>query len=231
MRIKAVIMSHDTPKTTKSLYDLLHGTFDVTVFNVGSHEGMSPSCPVDLYPNLYYVGCWREAMRRFGDYDVVWVIGGDVTAENSASEYKEAIETAMPFGTWSPTINGYCREVMSKNRAKGRVLNVFHLEGIASAISQDMMRMIDWDIPDGSKLGWGIDLWMSWMGWSIMSRNILDGRVSLKHPESCGYSRQSARMEMNGFLENAVGSDWDKELRTAPDLGRFDNNIREVVEV
>jgi len=98
MRIKVIIMSHDTPKTTKALYDLLHGTMDVTVFNVGSSEGMSPLCPFDLYPNLYYTGCWREAMRRFGDYDVLWVIGGDVTAQNTANEYRIAIERLCHLG-------------------------------------------------------------------------------------------------------------------------------------
>ena len=229
MRIKVVIMSHDTPKTTKALYDLLHGTMDVTVFNVGSSEGMSPLCPADLYPNLYYTGCWREAMRRFGDYDVLWLIGGDVTAENTADEYKNAIETVMPFGTWSPVIVGRSREVMSKGKANGRILNVFHLEGIATAISQDMMKIIDWDIPDGSKLGWGIDIWMSWLGWTTMSRNILDGRVSLHHPFGCGYNRFNARKEVNVFLYSAVGPDWESQLRIAPEFERFNNNIRQVL--
>jgi len=229
MRIKVIIMSHDTPKTTKALYDLLHGTMDVTVFNVGSSEGMSPLCPFDLYPNLYYTGCWREAMRRFGDYDVLWVIGGDVTAQNTANEYRIAIETAMPFGTWSPSIVGSSRDVMSRDKVNGRVLDVFHLEGIATAISQNMMRMIDWDIPDGSKLGWGIDLWMSWMGWITLHRNILDGRVSLHHPGSCGYNKFVARNEMSFFMYNSMGPDWEKEARTKPEFQSFDNNIRHVL--
>ena len=224
-------MSHDTPKTTKALYDLLSGTLDVTVMNVGSSEGMSPQCPADLYPNLYYTGCWREAMYRFGNYDVLWMIGGDVTAQNSASEYKCAIETAMPFGLWSPVIEGYCREIMHKHRAGGKVWNVYHLEGIATAISLDMMRQITWDIPPGSKLGWGVDLWMSWFGWSTMQRNILDGRVAFQHPESCGYSRQEALAEMGGFMENAVGVNWHADARLAPQFGSFQANLREMVTI
>lgn len=231
MRIKAVIMSHDTPKTTKALYDLLHGVFDVTVMNVGSSEGMSPPCPADLYPNLYYTGCWREAMRRFGAYDVLWVIGGDVTAESTAGEYRKAIETAMPFGLWSPAFTGYCREVMFKTKAAGKVFNVFHLEGIALAMSRDMMDQIGRDIPGGSVLGWGLDLWMSWVGWTSTRRNILDGRVSFSHPSGCGYSREAARIEMDTFMEIAVGPQWKEETRTAPEFGRFDRNVRELVEI
>lgn len=229
MKIKVVIMSHDAPMTTKALYDLMAGTLDVTVMNVGSSEGKGPPCPADLYPNLYYTGCWRESMMRFGEYDVVWIIGGDVTAENTAAEYREAIETAMPFGIWSPAFHGYCREVMSAPKAAGRALNVFHLEGIAMAISRDMMEQIGGDIPGGSVLGWGIDLWLSWAGWSTARRNVLDGRVSMRHPEGCGYSREAARREMDEFMEVAVGSNWKEEARIAPEFGRFERNVREVL--
>jgi len=118
---------------------------------------------------------------------------------------------------------------MSRDKVNGRVLDVFHLEGIATAISQNMMRMIDWDIPDGSKLGWGIDLWMSWMGWITLHRNILDGRVSLHHPGSCGYNKFVARNEMSFFMYNSMGPDWEKEARTKPEFQSFDNNIRHVL--
>lgn len=227
MKIKVVIMSYNTPKTTKELYDLLHNVFDVTVFNVGSREGKSPVCPYDRYPNLYYTGCWREAMRRFGQYDVLWVIGGDVTAQNTALEYQHAIETSAPFGLWSPTFDGYCREIMSKTQSNGKTFNVFHLEGIALAISGNFMRQIEYDIPGGSVLGWGVDLWMSWEGWRSGSRNVLDGRVSMQHPMECGYSRVEAKREMNGFLESVIGPQWADEAKTEPEYGEFNANIRE----
>ena len=229
MRIKAVIMSHDTPKTTKRLYDLLNGTFDITVMDVGSSEGMRPMCPSELYPNLYYTGCWREAMSRFRKYDVVWVIGGDVTPENTAIEYRTAIETAMPFGLWSPTFNGHYREIMSNKKASGRILNVFHIEGIAIAMSKDMIDQVDADIPGRSRLGWGVDLWMSWLGWSTMRRNVLDGRVSMVHPEGCGYSKEEARSEMDDFMEMTVGINWKDDARISPEFGRFERNIRAVL--
>lgn len=226
MKIKAVIMSHNTPNTTKDLYDLFVDVFDVTVFDVDSSEGKSPECPSERYPNLYYTGCWREAMRRFGDYDVLWVIGGDVKAENLGCEYRIAMETIGEFGLWSPSFSGYHRDIMSKQRANDRVLNVYHLEGISMAMSQNMMRSINWDIPKGSVLGWGVDLWMSWMGWNNDKKNVLDGRVSMWHPEGCGYSREKARSEMDGFMENSVGKNWFEEARISPEFGLFENNIR-----
>jgi hypothetical protein len=92
-----------------------------------------------------------------------------------------------------------------------------------------MMEQIGFRIPDGSRLGWGVDLWMSWIGWTSMMRNIIDGRVSLRHPESCGYSREEARMEMDTFMVNAIGNNWIRDARAAPALGRFDNNVRGVI--
>lgn len=231
MKVKVVIMSHNTPHTTKALYDLLSVVFDVTVFNVGSREGMNPVCPYELYPNLYYTGCWREAMRRFGHYDALWVIGGDVTAQNTALEYWYAIETAMPFGLWSPSIDGHSREVMSKKHANGKILNVYHLEGIAFAMSKHMMRQISYDIPRGNVLGWGVDIWMSWEGWRSGQNNVLDGRVSLQHPLKCGYCQQSAKTEMKEFLESVMGPQWNNEAKTDPEFGEFNRNIRNEIVV
>lgn len=229
MRLKVIIMSHDTPFTTRALYDIFSGTLDVTVMDVGSSKGKEPPCPADRYPNLYYTGCWREAMKRFGEYDVVWVIGGDVTARNTAAEYRYAIETAMPFGLWSPTFSGYSREVMSDDKAVGLTFNVFHLEGIALAISRDMIKQIGGDIPGDNILGWGVDIWMSWVGWTTARRNVLDGRVSMYHPEGCGYSRKEARIEMDKFMKTTVGPDWYKEARIAPELGQFRHNVRSIL--
>jgi hypothetical protein len=227
MKVKAVIMSHNTPVTTRALYEALSPVFDVMVMDSGSDEGQSPECPAERYANLYYTGCWNEAMRRFGDYDVVWMIGGDVKLENSPREYRDAILSALPFGIWSPVISGHCREVGAKKMAWGRVFNVYHLEGIAMAISGDMVRHIG-SIPGCNRLGWGIDIWLSWIGWSTGRRNILDGRVSLFHPEGCGYSREQARKEMGEFLEMAVGPNWMADTRCLPHQGLFENNLRGV---
>jgi aconitate hydratase len=75
-------------------------------------------------------------------------------------------------------------------------------------------------------LGWGVDLWMSWIGWSSSRRNVLDGRVSMCHPDGSGYSRENARAEMDGFMVEAIGPYWKEDARVAPELGRFESNIR-----
>lgn len=230
MRIKAVIMCHNTQCTTDALYYALEPILDVTVFNVGSEDGKGPTCPHDNYPNIYYTGCWKEAMRRFGDYDVLWVIGGDVTLKNTGMEYREAIETSMPFAFWSPVVDGYSRAIMHEKLVQGRVLNVYHIEGIAMAVSHEIMEKINYSIPEGSTLGWGIDLWMSLVGWNSPRCNILDGRVVMKHPETCGYSRPEAMRQMYRFLSQMFGPTWPLEVRSAEMFSSFSQNIRSVLK-
>lgn len=230
MNVKVVIICHNTPETTEKLYSGLSQCFDVTVFDSGSDEDKRPKCPADTFQNLYWPGCWREAMKRYGGADFLWVVGGDVSLMKEPAYYHYALNTMTLFnvGCWSPCVSGKCRDVMSADKAAGRVWNVYHLEGQALALSKEVMKMVDFTIPESNKLGWGVDFWFCWKSWKAGMRNVLDGRVSIYHPEVCGYNPTEALSEMAGFLALVGGPNWGPELRAHPYFERFENNLREV---
>ena len=229
-RIKAVVMSHNQPASTDELHGRLSRCFDVTVFDSGSDEGRSPTCPSERLPNLYWTGCWNEAMRRYGaECDFLWVLGGDVELLNEPEEYAYYLGATRAYNVacWSPAVRGKARPFMKADAAAGKVHSVYHLEGQALALSAAMMRAIGCALPSGSRLGWGVDVWLSWKGWTSGMRNILEGRVALGHPEGTGYDCVEAGEECERFLSAHVGGTWQLEARMVPFLERFENNIRE----
>ena len=231
MNIKTVIMCHNTPVSTKKLYKQLSEVGHVDVFDSGSDKDKKPDCPCETFENLYWTGCWKEAMKRYGDSDFLWVLGGDVLLENETWTYYEIMEDAIKYniGLWSPAVNGSCRGVMSKNTAKGKAWSVYHVEGIAMAASKRLMEEMGRDFPPGNKLGWGVDVWMSMVGWEKGMMNIIDGRVSIAHPFVRGYDSQRAWDEMSLYMENVLGKEWKTRVKMSV-KDDFDLNIRKQSE-
>jgi GT2 family glycosyltransferase len=224
VKVKAVVMCHNTPDTTARLWSELSGVFDVSVIDSGSDPEHMPLCPdVERCENLYWTGCWNKAIDMVGDADVLWVLGGDLELRAPAGDYLEAIRTAMPFGCWSPAVVGRCRPLMDSGRAAGRVLEVWHLEGMGMAVSREALEVIG-RLPEENRLGWGLDIWMCWKSWKADMRNVLDGRVRLFHPAIQGYGADDAWTEMGEFFSGFMGAGWRNELRYWSD--DFDKNVR-----
>jgi len=215
-------MCHDKPDSSALLREKLSEAFAVTLFDSGS-EKCPPKNPDVVFPNLYWTGCWNQAIHCFPDCDALWVIGGDVSLVEPAHVYRESIESAMPFGCWSPAIKGRCRPLMSVDHVMGRPWSVWHLEGVAMAVSRQLINVID-RLPSINKFGWGLDIWLCWRSWTAQMRNVLDGRVTLVHPEHCGYDGGAAMREMGEFLKSEIGPRWRDELRYWSD--DFDPNVR-----
>ena len=169
-------------------------------------------------------------MRRYGDRDFLWVIGGDISLIDAPDYFHYAFRSMMPFnvGCWSPAISGKHRDIMSAEKAAGRVWNVYHLEGQALALSKSLMDDLNHTIPEPNRLGWGVDFWFCWKSWRADRKNVLDGRVKIRHPFVCGYNVDEAQKEMTEFLAMVGGPNWGLELRAHPWFDQFENNLREV---
>lgn len=150
-------------------------------------------------------------MRLFGDSDVVWGIGGDCTLDHDPERIREAMETAFPFGTWSPAINGRAHEYMKPPVGYAKVFSVRYLEGIAFAISQPLWKIIEQFDPV-NYIGHGHDLRACFLARETRMKNILDGRVSLSHPPSSDYDLELARVQMFESLNRTVGNDWSDSM-------------------
>jgi hypothetical protein len=208
-------MCHNSPDTTERLRQALAPVVDTIVVDSGSDEGCKAKITEEVIycDNMYWTGCWNyaiELMSQRGS-DVLWVIGGDVELRSKPEEYVKAMKASWPFGCWHPVVDGVSRPLMQAKRNPVHPTQVWHLEGIAMAVSREAIKVFK-ALPRDNKYGWGLDIWMNWKSWTSNQRNILDGGVKIFHPDLRGYSSYSAHMEMLQWFENNIGKNYRDEL-------------------
>jgi len=207
-RIKAVIMHHNTPENADQLYDALSRAFDdVEIFDNGSDSDKVPVHVTRSRPNVYWTGTWNEVLATCRDYDAVWVVGGDIMLVQPPEAYRKAIESALPFGCWSPAVTGRAKPFMQAARYNGKAFKVRHIEGMALAVSKEFMEKVP-RLPEGSPLGFGQDLWMCYISRQNGMDNIIDGTVSVVHPSGTGYDMAEAGRQMEEMFTKQVGANW-----------------------
>jgi glycosyltransferase involved in cell wall biosynthesis len=216
LKIKVVILNHNTPKTVLGLYNKLSPVFDVTVFDSGSDPDKKPDCPYEDFGNLYWTGCWNKALELYGDSDVLWVLGGDVTLMSEPEKYWKCIEELWPFGIWSPAVVGRCRGLMGKNNVGDEVVDLWQLEGIAFAVNVKILKGLG-GFPKEMRIGWGCDIWLSWKCKAMNAPILLDGRVIFHHPSLQGYETQPAIQELMTFFQKNVAYPWWKAVHHESD--------------
>lgn len=232
MKVAAVIMCHNSPDTTERLRKELLSVVDrLWVVDSGSDKDSRArkTDEVIYCDNLYWTGCWNYAIQLFRetDADILWVIGGDIELRGDPKKHIECMKSAMPFGGWHPGVDGVSRALVQHSKAQGNAWEVWHLEGIAMAISRQAMHQID-GLPEDNKYGWGLDIWMNWRCWKAGMRNVLDGRVKIFHPDLRGYSSYNAHSEMFVWLESKLGKNYRDELHFWSD--GFDYNKIRVMD-
>lgn len=163
------------------------------------------------FPNIYWTGCWTNAWSEFADYDVIWGIGGDCSLKAEPQAYLQAIESAYPFGLWSPTISGRAHEYMQPTLSGGRIFSVAYLEGMALAISKQLWGAVN-PLDNQDYIGYSHDRRLSFSSRRQNLKNVLDGRVELHHPPSENYNKEEARGLMEEALERAFGPEWGDVL-------------------
>lgn len=211
VKLQVVIFNHNQRSTSETLLETLSESFDVALLDSGSrHEEVSPSTAIAVR-NEGWSGCWNEAWRAFPEADAIWGIGGDCALLRPAAEYRSAIESAWPFGIWSPMIEGASHSYMRSGDEAGRIFSVKFLEGIAFAIARPVWQAA---CPFGidNPIGHGEDLRACHASRRLMLLNLLDGRVTLAHPPSERYDREEAKRQMFEGLTRRLGPCWPDTL-------------------
>jgi hypothetical protein len=211
--IAAVILNHNKPENSDKLFEQLDGVFDrVELWDSGSDPYNIPKHLTDAFQNFYWAGCWNEIMRRFSDCDAVWMIGCDIELQGMAEEYLMCIRQSLPFGCWSPCVNGRAHPFMqAENYQHGKPVEVKNIEGMAMAVSGVLMRQVE-QLMSGSKIGFGQDFWLCYRARQLGLKNIIDGRVAVYHPEGIGYSEQDAHDEMEEIFTAEYGADFRRRI-------------------
>lgn len=205
LKIHVAIICHSQPDTTDALYRHLSECFDVSIIDSGSEPLRRPRSPHERHENIYWTGCFNEALKKHGACDVLWVIGGDCTATMTASKYRDAINSAWPFGVWSPSIVGRCRRQMARSGSVPR--EVDWAEGIAMAVAPSLLAAHE-GFPAALSIGWGCDVLAGHWARKDGRRVLVDDRVSVNHPPGTGYSQNEARKQMDSYFLSEHGCNW-----------------------
>lgn len=250
MKVKVVIFNHDQRPSAEKLVEALDPHFDVALFDSGSAEEQISPLSTERFENIYWTGCWNKAWELFPEYDVIWGIGGDCELRSQPIDFKRAIESAYPFGIWSPAITGRVAEYMavevgnaavdnveayrvdadsiavsdSVTASAGNVATVKYVEGIAFAISKQLWETTG--IFDRKNyIGWGQDIVKCHQSTEHGMSNLIDSRVQLFHPPSDRYNNMTARLLMVACMRKHLGADWESVSVSLNDLSSKTNTI------
>jgi hypothetical protein len=226
VKVKAIVLHHNKPENAEKLFFLLLSAFDdVEVWDSGSDPDKLPKCPYVGFPNIYWTGAWNEAMARYRDrYGAVWILGCDIDLLHHVGAYRAAIESAMPFGCWSPCIQGRAHPFMLHERYGGKPRSVKNVEGMAMACSGQLMREVV-RLVDGSPLGYGQDFWFCHRARKMGLRNVIDGRVRIYHPPGRGYDDGEALVQMERAFGRIGGPNFRQTIFEYSEF--FDGNLLE----
>lgn len=206
-RVKAVVLAHNRPEEADSLAAKLKDGFDdVEVIDCGSDAGMVPCSTTVALDNVYWTGAWNHVIENWSDYDAVWMLGDHIQLKQEASVYRKEIEESLPFGCWSPSVSGRAKPFMQPESYNGSRMSVKNVEGMALAVSGELMGKIGL-LPKGSD-GYGQDLWLCHMARSNRLVNYIDGVVEVYHPEGTGYDDTEFCKQMDDCFGAMYGPDY-----------------------
>jgi GT2 family glycosyltransferase len=213
LRIKVVVLHHGMPEKADDLRCLLAEEFDgVELIDCGSTPDKMPSWVTVALPNVYWQGAWAEAMKLWSDWDVIWMLGADVLLLDSPEVYREAMEKAWPFGCWSPAVQGRAHPFMlSENYEDGACRRVKNVEGMAMAVSGNLIRTIGGKFELDTKYGFGQDYWLCAKARQGGIPNYIGGG-KIYHPPGVGYNESEAHDLMEKAFSKAYGVDFRKTL-------------------
>lgn len=212
-RIKVIILNHMMPENTDKLAEQLKTSFpEVEVWDSGSSGDGIPMHLTESFGNIYWEGAWEEAMRRYSDYDAVWIIGCDIELKSSPERCRQAIESSVPFGCWSPSIEGRAHPFMKADKYNGERKSVKNVEGMCLAVSGELIRAVGSKFQVKTKIGFGQDYWFSAMARKHGMSNYIDGAVKVHHPASIGYSEGEAHNAMEHAFSQEFGADFRRTL-------------------
>ena len=176
----------------------------------------------DINEFTVYTGSGGQSHPMIDGDTVVWIDAdfgngpsGPVHYKNLSTGPASVITTSWTntWWGWSPAIDGRSLGFMEcKHYTEGVPVEVVNVEGMAMALSGELIRKVQ-KLVDGSPLGFGQDLWLSYRARKAKLRNIIDGSVCLHHPPEIGYDLEEANRQMQDTFGALFGPGFDRRGR------------------
>ena len=210
-RILCCIFNYNENEKAIQWSENLSPCFDTLILDSGSQPRCGHPTAVHL-DNIYYSGLMNEAYRRAqeGDYPWVMILTSDLEiSEKMVHPLRlrmEAISYTENVGLYQPG-NAFWGNSHSRSKARitGGIRSTNFQEGWFHLMRTDLMGKIcpiDLNI---NRLGWGVDMALSYFANREGLRILVDSDVTVLHPSGTGYNRDEAQRQMNAWLQTIPG--------------------------
>lgn len=210
-RILCCIFNHDENEKAIGWSERLSPWFKTLILDSGSNPPCVHPTAVTL-DNIYYSGLVNEAWRRAKEGNFPWVViltsDLEISPENEFPLVRkiERISRSTNVGLYQPAnARKGTSHIHSSYKWPPIIRRSWFQEGWFHMVRVDLLDKIcpiDLNI---NRLGWGIDVALSYF--SIMSRRLIlvDSGVTVEHPGGTGYNREEAERQMWQWYKTIPG--------------------------
>jgi glycosyltransferase involved in cell wall biosynthesis len=210
-RVLCCIFNYNDNQNAIAWSERLSPYFDTVILDSGSQPRCEHPTAVAL-DNIYYSGLTNEAHQRAkaGNYPWTVIITSDlkISAKNEKALRlrMEKISYATNVGLYQP---GNSRKGRSHRQSKARIWPGMRRsnfqEGWFHMVRTDLLDEICPINLDINRLGWGIDMALSYYANAKGLLILVDNDVTIVHPGGTGYSNKEADRQMENWFRSLEG--------------------------
>lgn len=210
-RILCCIFNYNENDSSIAWSERLSPCFDTVILDSGSQPPCQHPTAVHL-DNIYYSGLMNEAYRRAreGGYPWVMILTSDLGIRDRhvprLRRTMERISLASNVGLYQPA-NGIFSRSHSKSKARlwGGIRSTNFQEGWFHLVPTELLGRIC-PIDTGiNRLGWGLDMALSFFANREGRLILVDSSVRVHHPSGSGYNQDEADRQMKAWFKTIPG--------------------------
>ena len=180
--------------------------FETFVLDSGSKEQLNGK-NIKQYDNIYYGGLFGESVKLLNQKDYKWLffVCSDILIDEE--NFKNLVNTLQTIdnidklGIYQPSTTADSHNVWTNNFNRGCGLRkTSNIEGWMMLVRKDIIEELykyNIDFSTEMKMGWGIDVLLSYISLRMGYKNMVDDNVIVTHPNSpAGYNTDVANSEM-----------------------------------
>ena len=221
-RILCCIFNYNENPKAEGWANRLSPYFHTVILDSGSNPPCKHPLAVNL-DNIYYSGLMNEAYSRAvqGGYPWVVVLTSDLGISERAARAlchrMDKLSYSTNVGLYQPA-NGIFSKSHSKSKASlfGGIRKTNFQEGWFHMARTDLLgRICPVDL-SVNRLGWGLDMGLSYFANHEGRLILVDSDITVSHPSGTGYNRKEANRQMNEWFQTIPGFEDPFHMEKAP---------------